>query len=311
MNPIAPKDIRYIKLGEGGRWADRCIERGEVPFDYHLIPHDVCLREDWRAVGEYLHEAYGLDGRELTNAVREIRDFYTLGSDCLWITFAQGHLWWTFAHPEVEWVGPNQEEGPPRRRKAVGRWEKLNIKGEPLQIDRLSTRLTQVANYRMTICQVKAPEYAIRRINGEEEPIVTRGRLAQNVLVSIAADMIADLHWGDFETLVDLIFSRSGWQRISRVGGSMKDVDILLQQPATGERAFVQVKSSARQAVLDDYVERFRSNGTFDRMFFVCHSPQGALRANASERVHVWSGELLATAAVKAGLFDWLTDQSL
>ena len=310
MDPIAPKDIRYIKLGEGGHWADSCIERGEVPFDYHLIPHDVCVRRDWRAVGAYLHETYGLDGRELTNAVREIRDFYTLGADCLWITFARGYLWWTFAQPEIEWVGANQEERPPRLRKAVGQWEKLNIKGEPLQIDKLSTRLTQVANYRMTICQVKAPEYAVRRINGEEEPIVARGRLARSVLVSIAADMIAGLHWADFETFVDLIFARSGWQRISRVGGSMKDLDMLLQQPATGERAFVQVKSSARQAVLDDYVERFRSSGAFDRMFFVCHSPQGVLKANDSKRVHIWSGDVLAAAAVKVGLFDWLIDQS-
>jgi hypothetical protein len=128
----------------------------------------------------------------------------------------------------------------------VSQWQKVNLKGEPLQIDKLSTRLTQVAGYRMTIYQVKAPQYAVRRINGEEEPVVARGWLARDVLVSVAAEMIEGLHWADFETMVDLIFSRSGWQRVSRVGSSMKDVDLLLQQPTTGETAFVQVKSSAK-----------------------------------------------------------------
>jgi len=311
MTPIAPKDVRYIKLGEGGRWARTCIQRGELPLNYHLVPHEVCARADWRAIGEYLHEAYGYEAGELTNAVREIRDYYSLGPDCLWVTFADGHMWWTFAQSEVEWIGPNQEDRPPRVRKVLDRWQKLNLHGVPLEIDKLSTRLAQVANYRMTICQVKAPEYAIRRINGVEEPIVARGRLTRNVLVSIAAEMIAGLHWADFETLVDLIFARGGWQRISQVGGSMKDVDIFLEQPISRERAFVQVKSTARQAVLDDYIERFRSNGAFDRMFFVCHSPRGALTANGDARVHVWSGEPLADAAIRAGLFDWLVEQSI
>jgi len=58
--------------------------------------------------------------------------------------------------------------------------------------------------------------------------------------------------------LVDLIFARSGWQRVSRVGEDLADVDMILEQRATGERAFVQVKSKAGQAVLDDYVDRFR-----------------------------------------------------
>ena len=36
------------------------------------------------------------------------------------------------------------------------------------------------------------------------------------------------------------------------------DVDLVLDQPATGETAFVQVKSKAGQSVLDDYIGRFR-----------------------------------------------------
>ena len=107
MNPINPEEFRYIKLGRGGSWAQPAFERGELHFGYRTVSHDLCLRGvqgDWEAVTRFLTEA----GRSLGKArdgVREIRDFYTLGSDCLWITFAEGHLWWAFAEPEVTWLG--------------------------------------------------------------------------------------------------------------------------------------------------------------------------------------------------------------
>ena len=93
-------------------------------------------------------------------------------------------------------------------------------------------------------------------------------------------------------------------------GGTQKDVDLILEQPATGERAFVQVKSKAGQAVLDDYVDKFRRSGAYQRMFFVCHSPKGALATEDDASLHVWAGDHLADATVRAGLFDWLMERS-
>ncbi len=81
-------------------------------------------------------------------------------------------------------------------------------------------------------------------------------------------------------------------------------------QPATGEKAFVQVKSKAAQAVLDDYVDRFRRGGTYQRMFFVWRSPKGVLATEGDDSLHVWAGDRLADAAVRAGLFDWLTERT-
>ncbi len=311
MNPINPKEFRYIKLGRGGSWAQLAFERGELHFGYRTVSHDLCLRGvqgDWDPVTRFLTEA----GRSLGKArdgVREIRDFYTLGSDCLWITFAEGHLWWAFAEPEVTWLGMEEDGQGTRMRKTVDGWHKVNIRGEPLRIDDLSTRLTQVAAYRRTVCSVKASDYLLRRINGIEEPVVARAREARSAMIAVATEMIAGLHWADFETLADLIFARTGWQRISRVGGTQADTDLVLEQPTTGETAFVQVKSKAGQAVLDDYIGRFR-RGTYDRLFFICHSPTGILSVDDAAGVHIWAGDRLADAAVKAGLFDWLTERS-
>ena len=62
------------------------------------------------------------------------------------------------------------------------------------------------------------------------------------------------LTWQDFELLVDLVFTNSGWRRVGPVGKTQKTVDIELMLPTTGERAFVQVKSSAGKRDLDEYL---------------------------------------------------------
>ena len=66
----------------------------------------------------------------------------------------------------------------------------------------------------------------------------------------------------------------------------------------------MQVKSRATPAVLADYLDRFERSG-MDRLFFVCHSPAGALSTDRPG-VHLWLGEALADQALKAGLLDWL-----
>ena len=308
MNPIDPTETRYIKLGAGGKWVQLSHDRGEIHFSHRSVPHDLCVRGDWDAVVRHLVDR-GRSPAKAKDAAREIRDFYTLGVDSLWITVADGHLWWAFAAPEVVWLGAEEDGRGARMRRTVDGWRKTNIKGESLRTDHLSTKLTQVAAYRQTICRVKASDYLIRRINGVGEPVVAQAREARGAMIAVAAEMIAGLHWADFETLVDLIFARSGWQRTSRVGENLTDVDLILEQPATGETAFVQVKSKAGQAVLNDYIGRFKQSG-HDRMFFVCHSPKGALSAADDAKLHVWAGDHLADAAVRAGLFDWLMERS-
>jgi hypothetical protein len=128
-------------------------------------------------------------------------------------------------------------------------------------------------------------------------------------MISVATEMIRSLHWADFETMTDLIFARSGWQRSTRVGENLTDIDLVMEQPTTGETAFVQVKSKARQGILDDYLRRFSRSG-YDRFFFVCHSAQGDLILPPEPRLHLFEGERLADAAVKNGLYDWLIERS-
>lgn len=301
---LKPQVVRYLKLGQGGAWLDACLEQGLIALGHQEADHPLCLRGDWDAVRTGLIAA-GRSATKATDFIREVRDFYTLGSDCLWITFGRGRLWWAFAEPEVHMSGPDQPGV--RHRRVIGQWSDQDVDGKVLTIDSLSSRLTQVAAYRQTLCRVGAEDYLLRRLNAQPEPVVARALAASVELEGAAQEIIQALHWADFEVLVDLIFAQGGWRRISVLGGAQADADLILEQAITGERAFVQIKSTASRAVFDDYLSRFQSQTQFDRMFFVCHSSDGLeAPAGADRPVYVWSGRELAQRAVRCGLMDWL-----
>jgi hypothetical protein len=80
------------------------------------------------------------------------------------------------------------------------------------------------------------------------------------------------------------------------------------ENPAIGEVAFVQVKSSADQKTLNDYVERFKRRRDFYvRMIFAVHSPKGRLSQPPDlPTVQLWTGDRVAQLAVRLGLGEWI-----
>lgn len=306
IHSIQPLEVRYIKLGRGGAWFERCIADGVIEFGHRAVPHALAL--GGRAAVDAFLVDQGRTPGKAKDFAREVHDFYELGAECLWITIGAGRLWWAFAEAEV--IPLTGEDCGARMRKVIGSWSDCDLAGTPLRLETLSTRLTKVAAYRQTLCRVDAQDYLLRRINAQSDPATRAAQDAKARLVASAGHLIEQLDWRDFELLVDLIFAGSGWRRSSAVGGSdQADTDLILEQAVTGERAFVQVKSRASQGVLNDYVERFRASG-FERLFFVCHSPMGALAQPSDPRAHLWLGDTLADQAVKAGLFDWLMEKA-
>lgn len=311
VQPIRPSAVRYIKLGEKGAWEAAALDHNELHFGENegADIHEMGRRGDREGIVAAL-VTKGKTPGSAADAARQIVDFYQLGGDCLWITFARRRLWWAFAEPDVISLGVATRDHGDCMRKVIGAWRDTDILGHPLRMDALSSKLTQVAAYRNTICTVAEEAYCLRRINAVPEPIVAEAEAARAALHAVAVKLIATLHWRDFELLVDLIFARSGWQRISEVGGTQKDTDLRLLQPTTGDRAFVQVKSKADQDVLDKSIARFQATGDFSHMFFVCHSPNPRLTAPPMPNVHLWVGSSIAAAAVGVGLLDWLIDRA-
>jgi hypothetical protein len=306
---IEAETVRYIKLGKAGGWERAALDGGKVYFGFQDASHELSLTGDFDKIRQYLVDQ-GRHKAAATSDAREICDFYGLGENCIWVAFARERLWWTFAASDLAWVGGDGSAHGERARTAIGGWRNTDINGDPLRINNLSTRLTKVAGYRRTSCNIEAKDYLLRRINGIAEPIVAESRQARETLLDVTARALQSLHWEDFETLVDIIFARSGWSRVSALGGNQELVDLELEQSATKERAAVQVKSEANQATLNDYISRIDETGQFKRFFFVCHSPMGALQPPPGrDDVYVWKGRELAEAVMRTGLHDWVLER--
>lgn len=299
---IQTAQVRYIKLGEGGSWERECLDQSIIRFGFGSANEDrfpLCRAGKW----DELTKSFIKEGKTKGTATRftnESRLFFEDDGSTLWITFVGEQLCWgllTSAPPE------RHADGRGVWRSVVGGWRSTDLKGEVLTKERLSGALTKLAAYRGTTCRVDVRDYVVRRINGLKSEKVERALTTFRQMQQVALELMRDLGDRDFEILVDLVFSTSGWQRQGTVGKTQKTLDIDLLLPSTGDRAIVQVKSSTTSAELAEYVDRLDDIGPYDRMFYVYHSGEAE---NDDERVTVIKPEKLAEMVVDAGLVNWL-----
>ncbi len=77
----------------------------------------------------------------------------------------------------------------------------------------------------------------LRYINADPDPDQVAVQAARDELQRCVTKIIERLSWHDFEALVDLILQRSGWLRVSALGGMLEDVDLIVEQPRSRECA--------------------------------------------------------------------------
>ena len=70
--------------------------------------------------------------------------------------------------------------------------------------------------FRGTICKVEPMDYLLRKLNDELTPEVAAAEEAEAAIIGAIMAMMRLLTWQDFELLVDLVFSASGWRRVGR-----------------------------------------------------------------------------------------------
>jgi hypothetical protein len=302
--PIQAKFVRYIKLGRGGSWEDECLNNGIIRLGFSTEKQlSLCLAGKWKEYAKLYEEKNKTRG-VVTNYTNQVRSFFEDDGTTLWITFHKRQMWWTFMNPSAQAVV--HPDGHGTFRKTKNGWKSLDIKGLPLNMDMLSGRITKVVGYQGTICEVKEPELVLRKLNAEITPEAERAKKSRSDLWIAVIDMLRLLTWRDFETLVDLIFSTSGWRRLSIVGGHEKTIDIELILPTTGERAFIQVKSETNQQEFDEYQDQFLGINQFDKMFFVYHTSKFNIKKSNANGIIVIGPERLAEMVLEAGLVSWL-----
>lgn len=299
---INPSKGLYIKLGRSGSWEKECLEKGIVRFGYKETPFDAATSGDWETVENFWLEARGNKGTA-TRDLNQIRNFFEAGADTLWITFCNGFLWWCFAKPGVK----KHPDGKGSYRETVNGWQSTDIKSRKLTTDKISGNLLKMQAFRGTVCEVKAFDYLVRKLNARPLPEVEEAEQAEKEMVGKIIPLMRLLTWQDFELLVDLVFANSGWRRVGQVGKTQKTVDLELLLPTTGERAFVQIKSSTTEKEFADYLNRYKDSDAHHRMFFVWHSGNaGTLKDDDGKKVILIGPENLAKMVFDAGLTSWL-----
>lgn len=302
---IKPAAVRYIKLGAGGAWEESCLKLGVLRFGFdsgNLEIAELCDKRDWKQLAERWFHG-GTSRGVATRFANETRIFFDDPGNTLWVTFIGERLHYGFLEPGV----PERVDDGSSIRRIAGGWSCKDINGEELTKTRLAGSITKLAAYRGTSCGVDVGAQLVARINGEKSPHVELAIRAHAELLQALVPIIQILGPKDFEVLVDLIFSNSGWRRMGTVGSTQKTLDIDMMLPSTGERAFVQVKCRTTAEEFEQYLEKFRSLDSYDHMFFVYHTGPTMRDSDA----FVVGPEKLAAMVVDAGLTDWVIQKVL
>lgn len=304
LEPLNPNEVRFIKLGAGGRWEEECIEGPEpcIRLGFATGHHAESLAGRWQVLRRHWRKVEGKTPGKATEFLNQVKAFYTLPESALWITFYKRKLHWCRAHATV-----TELEDGSRIRSVVGAWSSTDLRGRELHVDNLSGALTKVQGFRGTICKVEAADYLIRKLNGEIQPEVARAEVALSELETSLVPLIRRLGWKDFELLTDLIFTQAGWQRIGALGKTEKSIDLDLMSPVTGKRAFVQVKSQANLKTFREYKASFEGMNQYDEMYFVVHSPSPDLAKHTEDsEIKLLTVERVSSLVVSAGLTRWV-----
>ncbi len=306
MQPIDPKRIRFIKLGEGGEWEQSCIQENTIRLGYDSPHHQDSLTGNWDEVRKYwLGVRAGNEGAA-TRDINQIRDFYELDESDVWITFYKKKLYWCRADRDVIEL----DDGS-RIRNVIGNWLATDIHGQPLRIENIDGRVTKVQGFRGTICSIDLQDYLIRKINAQTIDEVENAKASLAKLRSDVEGLIKGLWWHDFELLIDLVFSKAGWQRFSVLGKTEKDIDLDVYSPSTEKRAFVQIKSTTTRAEVEAYIRTFHEYEQFDEMYFLYHTCNSDLSEIETQysNIHLWGLARISALVVNAGLVEWLINK--
>lgn len=303
-----PTSVRYVKNGKGGRWWRAAKANNQVHLGWKSIPHELLLKPDFSKIEQHLRAYFGAR-KGATQDLNQLRDLLESPSKHVWITFQDGFMWWCTVRDGAS-VNPNRESLQRGNfwLTCERNWSNRSLHGKLLAISDLPGTVTRTAGFQGTVCTPKGWQAILRIIQGHRDANAVRTAEARGNYERAVHAMIKRLSWKDFEQLIDLILARTGWIRISTLGKSREGIDIEAENLTASEIAFVQVKSSATQKVLNDYVDRFQKRRDFyARMIFAVHSPSGKLSPPADlPAVHLWTCDRLAQLVVRLGLAEWV-----
>lgn len=302
MKAIIAKKVLYIKLGEAGCFEQNCIENAQtLRLSYRHVNYELCIQGEWDLVRNYFLSDLQCNASTASNHTNQIKQFYLEDELTLWVTFYSNNLWWCFSQPNVTLLDDGTKTRP-----VIGKWSNMDIYGTILSSNNLSGKLLSLQGFRGTICKVKDYSYIIDKINGIKPLNIIEAEEAYKNLKCSIGKVIQQFQWQDFELLIDLIFSNSGWQRVSILGKTQKTFDFELLSPITNEKALVQIKSQSTLKEFKEYVARFSTIVGYQKHFYVVHSADKSLLEFCNfTNIALLTIEDIAELVISSGLVKW------
>jgi hypothetical protein len=315
LKTATPDDVCYIKLGRGNLWWPLALKTNTIRLGFRQFDFQLASQGNWSAAKKAYEEVrLDLDAGKVTSAANQVRKFFERPDTTLWFTLADGFVWWCFAETAVENIfdGDVEKESKigARVRKVIDGWRNTDLNGKPLRQDGMTTKITKVISFQETICEPHGRADLLRIIRCQPSAVHVRATESLEKLNLHIGDILDQLQFDEFELLVELIFSSSGWRRISSLGGNQKFFDLALILPTTDERCLVQVKSQTTRPIFEEHVEQFKSYSGYSRMFFAYHTPIDPFVNDDPERVSVWSRYEIARQVIRAGLVEWVLERT-
>ena len=154
-------------------------------------------------------------------------------------------------------------------------------------------------------------DYLLNKLNNKRLPVIQEAEIAMHELNNKLKPLIQKLTYKDFELLVDLIFTSSGWKRISILGKTEKYIDMVLVSPVNNKKAFVQVKSSSKLDEFKKYSKYFIEMKQYDEMYYVVHTPDNKLDhiPETNKNIKVITLNKITELTINSGLISWLIDK--
>ncbi len=296
----------YIKLGRAGMWEADSIETGKLRLGWTETTVDDINAGNWKTIHRQIRkELKGKPAGVVTADFNALRRIAESDPNDVWVTFHQNKLWWTRLAS-----GKVRQDKTSKYRVTTQPWSDQSLSGALLTLSNLPGKLCQLQGYRATVCRVNYPDLLLRTLNGTPSQIAESIRSHRATLAQHLAEAIKELHWKDFETLVDLVFRAAGWIRVSVLGQHARGLDLELVEPIMGDRYIVQVKSRAGLSEIRATADQF-SRHEYRRIFFVVHSPENSITSakKIPKHVELVPPERLAILAANAGLAGWIEDK--
>lgn len=333
---------RYIKLGESGNLAEKCISEGSLYIGYFTRSgpiFDLLLANSKAAWNEIrsLITRLGQNPGSTTAAINQVRSVVEDEGNVLWFTFFKRQLYWTFIDASIP-IAPWNDHGGLAR--ATLGWRCTSLEGGSLPTYAVTSRIAQVQAYRRTVRSYRNEDdvagfnpvrYLRGMVSGEAQVQTKYALEASTALAAAVKPLIQLLTESEFENFVDMILVSDGWQRVSEVGKQQEMIDGEYWHATSGIKIAVQVKSRTSWSQVKPALEQFAGT-EYDWVYWIYHSahddvvakardalgePQGDDRLpwfefdeDRNRRFYLLGIEQLARLTVDKGFVRWLANKA-